>query len=249
MNKTVQCKECGTEYNRSLTYCPECGYSTKKYVNKRFIAFVIVYVFLVLIMLGWGAYLYLNHKQLHEKAELQEKTEQRKKEAKHKQALKDDEYVSKIKEERAKALNEIEIAYRNSEREYLERINAEYQNESKQYSNKVTFSTDVTITKNDESSSQTPKIYSADSFINAVSSAQIYNSEGGRLNMKHNGLWIGGSMVSGFAPRVVSFNSVGGVLKYETPDSHTITFMVDFSEKMVIGKVSGGSKNMYFTIR
>lgn len=114
---------------------------------------------------------------------------------------------------------------------------------------KVTSSTDVTITKNENSSSQIPKIYSADSFMNAVSSAQIYNSEGGKLSMKHNGLSIGGNTVSGFAPKVISYNSVGGVLQYETLDSHTITFMVDFSEKTVIGKVSGGSRNMYFTIR
>lgn len=100
-----------------------------------------------------------------------------------------------------------------------------------------------------ESGSQIPRIYSADSFINAVSSAKIYNSEGGRLEMSHNGLWIGGTTVSNFAPRVISFNSVGGVLQYQTLDSSTITFMVDFSEKLVIGKVSGGTQNIFFTIR
>lgn len=114
---------------------------------------------------------------------------------------------------------------------------------------KVTSSTDVTINKTGSSTPSTPKIYSADSFMNAVSSAQIYNSEGGRLNMKHNGLWIGGNSVSPYAPKVLSFNSVGGVLQYETLDSHTITFMVDFSEKTVIGRVSGGTKNMFFEIR
>lgn len=97
--------------------------------------------------------------------------------------------------------------------------------------------------------SDNPNIYSADSFVSAAASARIYNEEGGRLYIKYNGLWIEGTMVSGAAPKVVSFNSAGGVLQYQMIDSKTITLMIDFSSKMVMGNISGSRNNMFFNIK
>ncbi len=98
------------------------------------------------------------------------------------------------------------------------------------------------------SNSEIPWIYSADSFMNAVEHARIRNSAGGLLQMYHDGLWINSTMLTGFAPSIISYNESGGVLKYVTPDSYTLTFMVDFSSGQVIGHVSGSSKNLFFTI-
>ena len=99
-------------------------------------------------------------------------------------------------------------------------------------------------------SSGKPNIYSSDSFLEAAIQAKIYNDEGGLLQIYRDGLWIGDRKISGAAPYIVSFNSAGGILKYQTVDgAHTITLMVDFDQSIVMGRVSGGTRNLWFRIR
>ena len=99
------------------------------------------------------------------------------------------------------------------------------------------------------SSRSMPHIYSADSFLNAVFSAEVYNEEGARVYFRHNGLWVEGTMVTGFAPRVIEYDAEGGIIVYNTTASIDLTFMFDFARNMVVSHVEGGSGNHFMKIK
>ncbi len=218
--------------------------------NKLFYIAVIVICAIILVGGGGVYYLYSTSAKMNEEMALSRLEEKNRQESITQLNVKDAEELRKIGEERDAALKKELKASLSREKVTEERniakVEEEWQNEvdnnssqRQQYQQTATYS---------NSNSSVPNIYSADALVNAVSSARIYNESGGRLYVRYNGLWIENTMVSGFAPRVRSWNSTGGTLEYQMVGSRRIGLWIDFASGTVVARISDGARNIYFTI-
>ena len=202
---------------------------------------------IIVALCGLGGYLFMESQAMKEAEMANSTMEQAKKDSLKITELAELLRIANERETSIKKENEASAAREKATEDKYNELMAE--NSNQQNNNYSGNSQNNQIASNGNSSnSEIPWIYSADSFMNAVEHARIRNSAGGLLHMYHNGLWINSTMLTGFAPSIISYNKSGGVLKYKTPDSYTLTFMVDFSSGQVIGHVSGSSQNLFFTI-